>query len=312
VEDALWGALKPVSYRNATLLWSLVMAPGALLALRAGRARGPGTGRREPLPPVLLQAAAMVAATALLLSLLGRLYHFYFLAAFPGLALLGAFGYGRMLRALGEIHTRRAEQEAERRQIVGLLLLGLALGAFGLRQAALSGLSWYQREGGQVRAYTWTPSPVLPTFVDDAVRAVFWREQRRIGGFSLGVHQYLWHESRVFLAAGPLAQAVRERVPRGGTLFGDSTSVPLVALMAGRRLAGDEADTNFMRFRSGVTETRDFLDRLDAARPAAVILRPGRGVATLPALRGWVEANYQPVFFEQDPHQGRYALYLPR
>lgn len=101
-------------------------------------------------------------------------------------------------------------------------------------------------------------------------------------------------------------------MPEGGTLFGDSTSVPLVALLAGRRLAHDEADTNFMRFRSGVTPTRDFLDLLDAARPAAVILRPGRGVATVPGIFGWVEANYQPVFVQPDPHQGSYALYLPR
>ncbi|MDF1562164.1 MAG: hypothetical protein P1V51_03925 [Deltaproteobacteria bacterium] len=312
VEDAIWGAIKPVTFRNATLIWALAMAPGALLARHLLEGRKKGEGRGPPLPRLLLEAGAMVLATLLLLSLLGRLYHFYFLAGFPGLALLGGWGYGAMLRRLAEVHTRREEAGHDRRMVAGLLLCLLGLGAFALRQAALSGLSWYQEEKGQVRAYVWTPSPVLPSWVDGGLKAVFWKEQRTIGGFSLGLHQYLWHESRVFEAGEALAREVQARVPPGGTLFGDSTSVPLIALLADRHLANHEADTNFMRFRSGVTPTRDFLDRLAAAPPAAVILRPGRGVATVPGIQGWVDTHYRVVHQESDPYQGRYLLYLPR
>lgn len=313
VQSALLGALTPVAFRNATLLWSLPLALG-VEGLRRWLLR-----ERGRLQSLLLVALGMVGATFLLLASLGRLYHFYFLAAFPGLALLGGHACATSGRLLYRgffpsrgASGRDAQRLGERRRIAGICALGLVFGALGLRQVALSHLGWYQRERGEIHRYTWTPAPLLPGTIDRTLRALFWRDTRRIGSPSLGVTQYLWHESRVFTAGDRLAREVERSVPPEGTLFGDSTSTPLVALLSGRRLALDEADTNFMRFRSGVTPIAGFLRRLDQAPPAAVILHPGRGVASLPEARRWVQARYRLATTVDDPHQGRYLLYLRR
>lgn len=329
-DGAFASALAALAFHDPVLLWAPIPSAAALVlevrrhlrarpASRAARRRG--AGRRLDraalaelwaLPKVraVIFAGAPLLGGALFLAALGRVYHFYFLLAFPSLALLAGHGYGAALRAsAGAARALRAHAPAAGRAAgVAAVLVVLVLGADGVRAAGLHAEPWYPRLAGTTRTYHWRDAP-LPAWVNRAVRAVLWRDTRVVGARTPGVLYYLWHESRSFDTAERLADVVRRRVPEGETIFGDSTSAPLVALLAGRRLALDEADTNFMRFASGMTPPAAFLARLDAHPPAAVLASPRRGFFTVPALRHWVERRYRVIAQMRDPYQGEYVLW---
>ncbi len=307
-EEAWTRSVTSIALRNPWLLWSASLG----IALLSWRWRHPAASRsdvEDERPWTLLRATLGLLAAAVMLRSLGRLYHFYFLVGFPAAAVLGGNVLGETLRAAGRwrpgTHPRPPRRHA-------LLLLGAVLlligGAEATRRWGLSHKPWFQRDAGHVKSYVWAPSPLLPAPLDGLVEALFWKDRRRIGAHHLGITQYLWHESRRFEAAGPLIAAVTELAPPG-PLFGDSTSTPLVALRTGRRLALDEADTNFMRFRTGRPTMQRFLARIERTDPpAAVVLRPGRGVATFPALRTWLHERYRLARRVRDPHHGLYLL----
>ncbi len=311
-EDAWTRSITSIALRNPWLLWGALSGIGWLLwpwRPRDARRREPDTRRWT-----LLRAALGLLAAAVMLRSLGRLYHFYFLVAFPPAAMLGGSVLGALFREAARWIPRRDASLPSPRRLLPLLgaLLLLAGGAEATRRWGLSHKGWYRREVGKVRTYPWRPSPLLPRAADEAIRLLFWKEQRRIGTHHLGITQYLWHESRGFEAAQRLADAIESLAPPG-PLFGDSTSAPLLALRTGRRLALEEADTNFMRFRTGRPSIEHFLARLSGPeRPTAVLLRPGRGVATFPAVRLWVRERYRLARRIRDPHQGTYLLFVPR
>jgi hypothetical protein len=67
--------------------------------------------------------------------------------------------------------------------------------------------------------------------------------------------KYLGHERDYgFPEAYAIAAYVQETTGPEETIFGYSGAAPLVAFLAERRLANDEADTNAMRFRSGMDD----------------------------------------------------------
>ncbi len=125
------------------------------------------------------------------------------------------------------------------------------------------------------------------------------------GDLSPGLVQYLRHEADAFTSADPLAVEVRKHCGSGTTVFGDSTAVPLVALLADRKLALGEGDTNHLRFGSGQTSTGAFIEALEAAPPCAVVYREDHGLFVLPAFSSWLDDHYAPVFRARDAHETR-------
>jgi hypothetical protein len=84
-----------------------------------------------------------------------------------------------------------------------------------------------------------------------------------------------------------------DRLPPEATLFGEPALVDAVALMSGRRVALDEADTNFMRFRSGITPANAFIARLRAAPPAFIVFPIGDYLTMGDEFHHWMETDYE-------------------
>lgn len=311
-EGAFTRTLAAVAYHNSTLLWSAGIALLAGFLERKGWLAAPGdyeapecwTASRAR---TLRYGFVGLLAGGVFLTNLAHVFHYYVLIVFPSLALLGGYGYGAIARA-GRA-AWRARPRWQGPTLAAALLLASAVGAGIVRSAGKAGQPWYPRSVGVVKQYAWHDAPLLPGWLNAAVRRSVWRDERTVGALHPSLLHYLWHESRVFEGAAALVAAVNRLDPAGGPLFGDSSSVPLVALLAGRRIAADEVDTNFMRFESGATSPDALFARLRADPAAVVIVQPGRGCFSLPAFRRWIENNYPLAGRVQDRIHGEYLLY---
>lgn len=198
---------------------------------------------------------------------LNEIYDFYlvpmmaFLAVPAGYALWGAcdrvrakVGWGRMAASLAVI------------------------GVFWLHAPWAESLSralWPEehRARGEVVTYDWRDPDILagPAAL---TRALFFADSRRKGEVTPHYRHYLWNKRLAFSTAWEIAEYVRTTTTPDETLTGASTLAPLVALLAGRRLAADEADTNAKRFKSGVLTEAAFFERVCADRVRYVLSAP--------------------------------------
>lgn len=274
---------------------------GAVAAGALGLARGRS---REPAwTSVALGLLASLAHLASLL-LLRRVFVYYYVPAFPGLAIAAGIGLVDAVRAARPA-PRPARSVGAWTRLAAALVLAAPVFVRPILAAAVSpfvpGYLGPQR-------YFWRDAP-LPATLNDAIRMVFWRETPPTS-WSSSVTRYLQHESLHFETPAHLAERLREVTGEQASIYGDSQTAPLVALLAGRRIALDEADTNLMRFRSGITSARDMVERLEVDPPEAVIVCPRRGFAHLPEMRAWLAAHYRLAETRLDPIHGPYLLYL--
>ena len=365
-----WKMLTGACRGNPWLAWSPVMA-GVWLAMDRFALRGPaaaparataaGTAAgtldasddaRDPeRRRLLLYGFAGLAVAIPFLGRLPQIAAYYFLLAFPFLAILGAIGYGAPIRLLVQAARERAGRAARergagpetnpaprdgspkrsrgrgasgasaatgqraapapssRRLAVAGVLSALALAGWLIAPKGTSGgtLETEEPEADAPRSLSWRDSPVLPGRTNAAVRRVFWgADSDRPAG---AIARYLRHESRRFEALDPLVAEIRRRVPEGETIFGDSISVPLLALVAGRRVALDDPNTQSVRFRSGGTPPAEMIRKLEAAPPRLVVVRPGWGFILVPEFRQWLQLRYREATVVDDPWQGSFVLY---
>lgn len=300
---------------NPWILWS---APALLLARFAFRRspapegtgdpggssdRSAGAARDDPWTP----AAAGILMAAFHLSFLAafsRIFTYYILPAIPGLALAGAFAYPEAIRGSG-----RALRGGRPRQAAAVAAgIAILIGPAALRLAGARIRAGEPNAAGPVR-FVWRNAP-LPNSLNAAVRSTLWREDANEGSWSLSITRYLQHESLRFEAPAYLARRVRALTAEGSTIFGDSLTVPLVALLSDRRVASDEADTNYMRFTSGITPPGREIALLESAPPEAIIVSPFRGLSLIPEISRWIPSKYHLAETFQDPLYGPHLLYL--
>ncbi|MFH0862693.1 MAG: glycosyltransferase family 39 protein [Candidatus Altiarchaeota archaeon] len=126
---------------------------------------------------------------------------------------------------------------------------------------------------------------------------------------SWAVLAYYVHESYYsFVTADPMADYINSKTGPGDEVFGDSMSAPLIALLAGRRIALDEADTNIQRF-SGTTDIREFLGRLEQSPMKTVIVSPPpQGVTNIPEVRSFLMQRCKAVKQFDEPFLGNYTI----
>jgi hypothetical protein len=317
----LAAVLRGITRENAWLIWS---APAAVIGLLFLRPAGAAGRRKEEIlsrtagamrDPAWGSALAGLLITLLHLgffSLLTRVYTFYVLPAYPGLALAGGAAYPAAVGGISRLlRASRGRRPARRSPMAAAVVAGAAiLVAPELIPDLVPRRGNEAAEGEVLRRYTWREAP-LPDWVNAGVHRLIWRDDRIQGAWTLSATRYLWHESRHFTAPAPLAERVKALVPPDGTVFGDSIGAPLVALLADRRIALDHADTNAMRYRSGITPPAEAAASLDAALPAVVIANSRRGFFRVPGMREWVTSRYGVAESFNDPIYGRYDLYLP-
>ncbi len=178
----------------------------------------------------------------LFLVTLSKVYDFYFILAFPYLAILGSYSLNGLSEVNGRVYG-----------VIALLLL----------------ISY------------------IPT-----------------------IERYNMHEERFFEKADEISSYVRQNSDTGQTIFGDSASTPLIALLSERYIALDCIDTNVMRFRSNVTDINSVLNQLKATENFKFFIGRGKtGIYSMKEVREYLEENCKPAMKFRDRYKGVFYIY---
>ena len=255
----------------------------------------------------------------LFIAALPAVFSFYMLPIFPGLALVCGFAVERFVHhalAFAAAVRRRDPEWRAAARVPALVVLACGV-AGALRVPLQRGLV-----PGYVRALDvpmyWSASP-LP--INAFMRWCCWDDVARARTAYGTLQEMLYHESRYFEQAETLADYVRQNSRADQVIFGDSSTTGLVALLAGRRLAADCADTNVMRFSSGLTAAAEVIRQVDTPALAFVLVQgrtarnaQGRptidyaGFAAVPAFRSWLDGHFDVAFQVEDRAKGTFVL----
>jgi hypothetical protein len=326
-------ALKmPMSSRSLASTRTLVLAhnvPLALLftlavSLLVWRLRGIGTERRKRgtsswlsrIRPALqesgielvAQAAGVALVYLVILTLMTRIWIYYFILAFPFAAVAAGWLVAEWLRLVREavrLRGRPARVGFHRKATLSALsLLVLFLVGSSLRPFLLADLEETGEDKGgpaseHILSYDWKPGR-LPAGVNRLVRRLLWRDSRILGKDYPDYTYLLWHESRTLEVVEEVVHGIAARVRPEGTIFGDASTVPLFALLSQRRIAANEIDTNLQRYRSGFTDPAALIRKIDLPSTEMIITWDDHGVAVLPELKQLLESKYTQVGAPRD------------
>ncbi len=208
-------------------------------------------------------------------------YDFYFALVLPvlassaaGFVVVAAQIAGRAIHALPTGSPQRA------------VVAGAAAAAFGLcwmhvdmvanRAAYPSEFKGPKMEGhgpGERLTFEWLPAPG-PTWVSDWTRTLLWKDHRIRGSVETGMHHYLWGKKRWFSKAEAMAAYIAANSRPDETITGASDYAPLLALLSGRRLAGNHVDTNSKVFNTGAVPLEKFWDEACRDRLKFIVSAP--------------------------------------
>jgi hypothetical protein len=144
----------------------------------------------------------------------------------------------------------------------------------------------------RVSTYQWRDGS-LPAPLNSLVKSVIWKDTRIIGEPYSSFTYFLWHASRVVDVLPEIAALVRSSSSDTDNLFGDSGTVPLVALLSGRSIAAKEVDTNLQRYKSGNASVVELIGKIDVPSTRYILLRDNFGVAALPEIGRLVREKYK-------------------
>lgn len=267
-------------YYHAHLFWGSVVAVGAILlafarereAASAPKPCAAGGAEGKPakqgwwhlVRPADLLADRPSAGARLLLyalvvllvefSMFKELYEFYFTLMLPFAAWLTGFAVVTAARAAWEAAESKPPALVAPLAIIGLFCLWLPVAAHANRVFP-DELS----EAGKLKEYTYSEPPVWKP-LGPLVKALFWKDYRVKGEMGLGLRHYLWNKKLYVSKADEMAAWVRDHTKEGDTITGGSLIAPLIALLSGRNLAADIADTNSKTFWSDMSLGRDHAD----------------------------------------------------
>ncbi len=217
-----------------------------------------------------LSIALVWALTLALLVEFGQFkerYDFYFALVLPlvatcaaGFVVVSAEIAGQAIDAGTGVASNRA------------LLAAVATAAFGLcwmpvdmaanRAAYPSEFKGPKMEGkgpGERLVFEWLPAPG-PAWLSTWTQALLWKDHRIRGSVETGMHHYLWGKKRWFSKAEEMAAYIAANSRPDETITGASDYAPLLALLSGRRMAGNHVDTNSKVFNTGAVSLEKFWD----------------------------------------------------
>jgi hypothetical protein len=203
-------------------------------------------------------------------------YDFYYALLMPTLAMAAASWMGAVARLvkvvmLAESLPTSADQEPTRPftptagwgvVTVGAVLLTMAWVPVNMAANRKAFPSEFKavtssKGLGERLEFPWIPAPG-PAVVDELSHALFWQGVRLRGSIESGVHHYLWNKKRWWSTAEEMAAYVRANTTEQDTITGASDYAPLIAMLSGRRLAGNEVDTNSKVFNTGMVTPQEF------------------------------------------------------
>lgn len=236
-----------------------------------------------------------------LLAAMDRIWAYYFVLLFPFAAV--ASGWLIQYWITGAIIIIRKIKD--RTQVQGILFfiygVSLSLAIFGVMKApALEQCSEYYQQAinkpRNERIYSYTfHNSILPRGLARFVQAYFWKNEREIGQSYWFFHYLLWHESRYLNNLDDMVAFIKKHTGENEEIFGDSGTVPLLALESGRRIAANQVDTNLQRYHSGHTDIKHIIRMIDTPKTRLVILRRNFGIGSLDEIKLLVDQKYSLV-----------------
>lgn len=303
-------------YDNTLLVMALPAALGAALLRASGSSRQRWASLWQladnPRGQLLACGCGGVSLTLLFIAVGKAVFRYYFNMLLIGLAPLAGLAYADLLRAAAAtVRTVWRRSRAFDGSAARLALLAV----LPIAGEVIAVLPPVRRQimpddvVGLTITHRWRSAPALGP-INNIVRALCWRDEETVGHAYPVWTRYLWEASRRFDATLDLARYASSSLPETATLFGDSNVVPTLALRTGRRIALDEADTNSMRFTSGITPPESFIARLDR-EPPALVLFPADSLASLgPELTAWMLKRFE-VSPVRDRDGGAYLILRP-
>lgn len=209
-------------------------------------------------------------------------FDFYYTLLLPPISLLAAGWFHGLIR-MGRVAVgagprwRRPKEGPESRGLrhapppwaigvfaafIGLTLVWVPVNMWANRTAYPSEVTarGSSKGAGQVLKFAWIDAPG-PEAISEFTKRLLWKDHRVRGNLEYGLHHYLWSKKRWFSTADEIAEYIRTNSKREETITGSSTHAPMVALLAGRRMAGDHVDTNSKTFKTGVVSRKEFWTR---------------------------------------------------
>lgn len=308
-------AMRALAY-HALHVHSIPLAVAALVALGlaggAVSAGSAGSKQRKPSPRggrsefaerrmSLLLVAALAALYGLFCTTLREVYTYYLLPLYALLAGLAGLSVAALYHAARTLIARQAGRSV----VTALAVLVVAIAA----TEKLRPRDGDNTPRNVVVPYTWDDAPLPPVW-NQAIRAAFWRNERRAGDVVCPVTRYLWHESDYLSSVDSLVARVKRDSPPEARIAGDSHLAPLVALLSGHRIPLDEADTNTKRFSSGLESMPAFLGRMDRPELTWIVVNDDRYIDSYDEFRHWRQANFSSVFHATEP--GRHEVVLAK
>lgn len=124
-------------------------------------------------------------------------------------------------------------------------------------------------------------------------------------GFSAdNIRRYLRHERGTgFVTARPIVDFIRNNSVPGDLIFGHVTTAPLLALLTERDIALDLVDTNFMRFRSGLTDLEEVLERLKREKRLKFVITRENRLWLDPRIQQFLRSRPPTAVFDEPREQ---------
>ncbi len=214
------------------------------------------------------------------LAMFRELYSFYFALIYPFLALGLAYVIARALALLTPSPAVPAPTDSApsgKRPLVAAVLALVAL--LGVAHHGVVGhhtqivFDDELEVLGARNTYQWTDPPAL-TALAGLTKLLFWEDHRHKGDLEPGYRHYLWTKKRGFTVLAQVAAHIRQGSAPDESIAGSSTLAPLVALLAERRIAADEVDTNNKRFQTGLLDEKDYWDAICADKVRFIVSAP--------------------------------------
>ncbi len=296
----LSGILDNLLFHNATPLLLFGLSLVALIVVLAYRKRHRGL---PEVPGLVGLSAAIVLVYAVLLLTMDRVWPYYFVPPLGFSAVVSGWLLSRL--AKGAVTLARAHGNPFRAgmspalAVGGAALTALFVAGYQLSPRLESRLGYWDEEMAkppEARGKTYEFQPtILPDLIEAWARYLLWRDERVVGEEYHTFNFVLWHESRVFDVVDEVVESIREETSEEGEIFGDSGSVPLFALLSGRRIAANAVDTNIQQFRSKNADPEELITKIDNDKTEMIILRQNFGVSGVQAVRRLVAAKYKRV-----------------
>ncbi|NBX76787.1 MAG: hypothetical protein EBQ92_09550, partial [Proteobacteria bacterium] len=255
------------------------------------------------------------------LHLLKKRFSFYYHMVFPGLALCSGYLAQQVFEwVLVSIHHLRSRLPLRWNDNLAfrLLIIFFILGGYALYRPSYEAFSpGAFRKKDQEMKWRDSPLPIANGFF----KWCCW-DSIALADVEYGNPQeILYRNGDFFRPLTTLSNFVAKNSSPRETLFGDSITVGLVAILSNRRLEKDFADTNTMRFTSKITPAEEAIRIIDSPSLKYVLVaaqknKGGDGYfyhrfAGVPTFRKWLDANFK-LALEVPTGKNRSYLLLER